>query len=270
MLKEKADAGIDATVIHYPSTPQFGFQKLGEKVHCIPRNGNGLMHQKILVIDQEKIWLGSANFTTQSLRVDANLVIGVGSPALAETIAQRSASHPHHFSVGGQQLEFWSLPEDKNEALARITTLLDTAEKTIRVAMFTWTHPELTDAIIRAHRRHVSVEVVMDAHQAQGVCEKSFKELKKAGIPLRMNAGSELLHHKFAYIDGRILINGSANWTKAAFSKNDDCFLILHDLCESQVKKMEQIWHAIRATSNSNRYGIVLQARESDVFELAA
>lgn len=256
-LKDKADEGVSVTVVHDPSTPQYGYQKLGEKIRNIERNGSGLMHQKILIVDKEKIWLGSANFTTQSLRMDGNLVVALGSSALAQTIIERNPIHPHEFSIGGQRVEFWSLPEDKVDGLERVISLIDTAEKTLRVAMFTWTHPDLTSAVIRAHKRNVSVEVVMDAGQAQGVCEKCFKELKKAGVLVKTNQDSNLLHYKFAYIDSKILINGSANWTKAAFSKNDDCFLVLHHLNEDQIKKMEQVWHAIRATSFHEKTGFV-------------
>lgn len=248
-LREKADSGVKIVVIHDGSTPPFGFKKLGRKVHCMEGTCKGLMHQKILIVDKEKIWLGSANFTTQSLRMDGNLVIGLSAPALAESIIKRSENHLREFIIAGQRIEYWSLPEDKEEGLERLISLIDTAQKTIRVAMFTWTHPDLTDAIIRAHKRKVRVEVVMDAGQAQGVSEKWFKALKKAHVSVKMNETSDLLHHKFAYIDGKLLVNGSANWTKAAFSKNDDCFLILHDLNEQQVKKMEKLWHAIRSTS---------------------
>ena len=247
-LKERAEAGVEVTVIHDPTTVQQGFQRLGHRVHRIEKAKSGLMHQKILVVDGERIWIGSANLTPDSLRFDDNLVIGLCSTELARAITHKTTRHD--FDVAGQHVEFWSLPEDKEKGLKRLLSLINEAEKSIRVAMFTWTHPALTDAIIAAHKRGVMVEVALDHGQGVGVSEASAKKLLEAGVPVRMSRGSELLHHKCAYIDGKILINGSANWTRAAFSKNDDCFLIIHDLTVDQTRKVEMLWHVIRCTSD--------------------
>ncbi len=47
-------------------------------------------------------------------------------------------------------------------------------------------------------------------------------------------------------VDKEILVNGSANWTSAAFSKNDDCFVILHDLNDAQKNVIEELWKLAR------------------------
>ncbi len=108
--------------------------------------------------------------------------------------------------------------------------------------MYTWTHPALTEAVIRAHQRGLQVEVVLDRGQAQGVGQKTVEQLIEGGIEPCITSGLGLVHHKFAWIDGEYLINGSANWTKAAFTRNRDCFLILHQLTEQQNAKMEALW----------------------------
>jgi len=248
-LKEKAKTGVSVTVIHDPDTPQYGFRKLGEPIKRIARSSKGLAHQKILIIDQKNIWIGSANLTSESLRLHDNLVVGLQSSKFAKAILEMPAPHLKPFLVGGQQLEYWVLPDEGKDALQRILVLLQSAQKTIRVAMYTWTHPLLTAAIIQAHQRHVDVEVVLDGGQALGVCLKTLQALQTAGVQTKVNRGPGLLHHKFAYIDDSILISGSTNWTKAAFAKNDDCFLIIHGLLPDQKKKMEKLWHVIRATS---------------------
>ena len=43
-----------------------------------------------------------------------------------------------------------------------------------------------------------------------------------------------------------ILEIGSANWTKAAFKQNDDCFLIIHDLADEQRQSMQKLWRTIQ------------------------
>lgn len=253
-LKKRADQGVKITVIHDPDTAQWGFEKLGKKITCIEKASSGLMHRKILVVDKEKIWIGSANLTSESLRQHDNLVIGLASKNLAERIADSNcyltpgllAQPPPLYEIGGQNIEFWYLPEQKDQAFKRVLALIEGAQKTLKVAMFTWTHPLLTEAVIKAHRRGVKVDVVIDHQSGMGVSALTVEKLAQAGIDVGLNSGKGLLHHKFAFIDGKTLINGSANWTKAAFSKNEDCFLVLHNLTTDQIEKMDKIWHVIR------------------------
>ncbi|MCC5832764.1 MAG: phosphatidylserine/phosphatidylglycerophosphate/cardiolipin synthase family protein [Chlamydiales bacterium] len=246
-LNKKAREGIKVVVTHDPTTYQKGYERL-KAIKRIPIAISGLMHQKILIVDGKRVWIGSANFTTESLRLHDNLVAGLNSPELAQLIL--SESFGHTFIIGDQRLEFWSLPRDKKNAFSRLIELIDKAEDSIRVAMYTWTHPELTDAVIRAHKRGVLVEVILDRGQANGVGRITTKRLVEAGLCVWLSSGQKLLHHKCLWVDEKILVNGSANWTKAAFSKNKDCFFILNDLTEDQQNKLRTMWFRTRALSN--------------------
>ncbi|MCP5469909.1 MAG: phosphatidylserine/phosphatidylglycerophosphate/cardiolipin synthase family protein [Chlamydiales bacterium] len=247
-LEQKKSEGIEVKVIHDPTTSQKGFMQLSQTVETNPLKMRGLMHRKILIIDKESVWIGSANFTTESLKMHSNLVVGSVSPELAETILANKQHH--HFTIGGQMAEFWTLPESNKEGLERLLELIHSAEISIQVGMFTWTHPQITEAVIAAAKRGVNVEVVLDRTQAQGASKKSLAELQNSAVNVRINRGNELFHHKFLVIDKHTLVNGSANWTRGAFSRNSDCFLILHNLNEEQTKKMRRLWHIIRATSD--------------------
>ncbi len=156
---------------------------------------------------------------------------------------------PHRdFIVGGQKLELWFFPDDVH-GVQRLVELIRTAKKTVRVAMFTWTRRDLAQAIIAAKQRGVDAEVVIDSQSGKGASAQIVNLLHKSGVPVGLSQGNALLHHKFLYIDGETLVNGSANWTKAAFTKNDDCFIILHGLTEIQKKQMDSLWEVIRAES---------------------
>jgi phosphatidylserine/phosphatidylglycerophosphate/cardiolipin synthase-like enzyme len=75
--------------------------------------------------------------------------------------------------------------------------------------------------------------------------------LAKAGVPVAFSRGNQLLHHKWAYIDEDKLISGSANWTKAAFNRNQDCFLVLDRLNQDQKKFMNALWKRISLESQT-------------------
>lgn len=257
-LKNKRQSGVDVKVICDAKAAPYIDVKLGSKIAPIRRFGPGLMHQKILVIDNKKIWIGSANMTSDSLCLHGNLVTAMESTELAEIITSKAdtlkvegkgPSFPHQlFSIGGQKVEMWFLPDNK-DGVGRIKSIIQSAQKTIRVAMFTWTRQDLAQAIIRATKRGVRTEVVLDHLSAKGASAKIAKLLKENGVKISVNRGEELLHHKFLYVDGTILVHGSANWTKAAFTQNDDCFIIMHDLTKTQSDRMDSLWGSIVADS---------------------
>ena len=123
------------------------------------------------------------------------------------------------------------------------------AHKTIRLVMFTLTHNEITSALIAAHKRGVDVRVAVDYYTARGASKKTLEQLRQAQIPVYLSQGKELLHHKWALIDGDILIMGSANWTKAAFTKNQDFLLLLSSLRPDDQCFFKDLWEIIQTES---------------------
>jgi phosphatidylserine/phosphatidylglycerophosphate/cardiolipin synthase-like enzyme len=103
--------------------------------------------------------------------------------------------------------------------------------------------------VAKAHKRGVRVSVSLDRYAGKGAGAKVADYLKKNGVPVFFYQGPGLLHHKFMEIDDELLVNGSANWTKAAFDKNDDCFAILHNLTTKQQNQLNKLWDMIMADS---------------------
>lgn len=257
-LRDKADKGVPVKVICDEEANPKLKQKLGSKIALVPINEKGLMHQKIVVIDSKQVWIGTANMTHYSLRIHGNLVVGADAPALAEYIqsyavdvlekGSRKSTEYKTFDIGGQKVEMWFLPDNK-EAIERIIGLIDGAKKTIKVAMFTWTRYDFAQAMIRARLRGITVDTALDNNSSKGASAKIAHMLLNKGIPIIINSNEGLLHYKTMIIDNETLVNGSANWTKAAFTQNRDCFMILLNLTDPQQKKLETLWKAIIAES---------------------
>jgi phosphatidylserine/phosphatidylglycerophosphate/cardiolipin synthase-like enzyme len=249
-LEKKAALGVDSTVIYdQRGSPGLG-EKLSSAIQSYPIKGTGLMHKKLLVVDDHLVFLGSANMTTQSLAMHDNLVLGLFAPQLARFIKNEVAGCCS-FTVANQRAEFWLLPDCEERALERLLGLINSAKKTIRVAMFTLTHPRLVGALVQAQKRHVRVSVACDFYTGRGASYKALEILREAKIPVYLSQGQQLLHHKWAWIDEQTLIVGSANWTRAAFAKNEDCFLILQDLTKPQIGLLSQMWKIIKLDSTS-------------------
>ncbi|ANH79073.1 phospholipase D-like domain-containing protein [Candidatus Chlamydia sanziniae] len=203
-----------------------------------PKIEGKLMHQKALAIDKKYAWLGSANYTQNSLVFDNNLILGMKSPKLCDYIIRNTSGN---FLINNQFGEYFTLPQDREKALSTVLEQIKTARKTVLVAMYALTHSSILQALYEAHQRGVKVDIMID---------KAFKTitLKQLGalgithLPIAIKTSRYRLHHKFAVIDNRILLVGSINWSRAGFHWNEEDLLILHDLTKRQNRKLNRIW----------------------------
>lgn len=248
-LNARAQAGVHVQVYVDDAASGGVSRQLQAPLHLLRRRALGLMHLKILVIDETRVWVGTSNWTSQSLRGHGNFVFGLENTALAKEIAKRAFADTVEpgllkGQVGDQEVEAYFLP-DKGAALQRMVELLDSAKSTLRISMFTWTHPVLTAAVLRARQRGVEVQVVMDRQSTRGSSRATYTELLHQGVPLRRQMGSALHHYKLAWIDEDVLLVGSLNWTRSAFEKNYDCFFIISNLSMDQQQFLSRMWRTI-------------------------
>ncbi len=234
LLKKKHREGVDVKIFHDKK------RTLPKELPAYPVKTRGLMHRKILVIDEALVLLGTANFTTQSLKMHDNLILGLWHPELATKLEG-------NFAVGSMRIGCYLLPNV--EAIKALEKCLEDARQSIQVAMFTLTHPSLVGKLAEAQKRGVTVSVAIDRYTAMGASRKAVEQLQAAGAEILLNRGSQLLHHKWALIDSKTLVLGSANWTAAAFAKNQDCLLILENLPSSERKVIKKIWNAVAIAS---------------------
>lgn len=92
-LKDQSRAGIHVHIVcDAHASKGISKQCCGSTIQIVRRSGKGLTHQKILVVDQERLFIGSANFTTDSLVTHGNLVIGLKNNALASELEKKIKS----------------------------------------------------------------------------------------------------------------------------------------------------------------------------------
>jgi cardiolipin synthase len=246
-LAQKAHSGV-AVSIEYDRTASSSFKgHFPPTASIYPRRSKGLMHRKILVIDQAKVFIGSANLTPSSLRHHSNFMIGLYSTPFA-----RFLSNPpvNYFSLEVLNAEMWLLPDTEQQALKRLLQLIQSATTSIQIAMFTLTHPQIVEALDAAMQRGVKVSLIVDFYSARGASKKSVDMLQKMGARIHLSQGPELFHHKWAIIDASVFAMGSANWTKAAFTKNEDFLFILSSLTNDQKKYLADLWEILELEAN--------------------
>lgn len=196
------------------------------------------MHHKFLMVDGQRVWTGSANFTPSSLYFDANHALLLESPEVARAFSAEFAelwrgrfgprkrdTNEERFVVGDVPLELYMTPSDRPRE--RLLELIEGAEESVRLAMFILTDDPLYEALLRARERGVRVEAVWDFTGLDGCLYSEVDELVRKGVGV-LDALPGLLHNKYAVLDGEIVIAGSANWSKSGLERNDENLVVIH------------------------------------------
>lgn len=125
----------------------------------------------------------------------------------------------------------------------QLLDLLVGAHDAIAISVFTISDDRLSDAILNAYNRGVNVRLITDDDKALDQGSDIYR-LIEAGLPVRMDASENHMHHKFAIIDKRILVNGSFNWTRSATDYNQENILVTDEpkLVGAYLAEFEHLW----------------------------
>jgi len=127
-----------------------------------------------------------------------------------------------------------------------IVRLIKESNKSIDVAIYSFTSKKIAKALIDAHNRGVKVRVIIDYGNGKSrYCVGPL--LEDAGIEVRYKKGSGggLMHHKYAIYDGKILSTGSFNWTGSAERRNDENLVVIKndpELVEEFKRNFSKLW----------------------------
>lgn len=102
---------------------------------------------------------------------------------------------------------------------AALAEAIEAARYTVDVAAYQINLWSVRDALIRAHRRGVSVRVVTDS---DNVLEPEIADLEAAGIPVLGDRREPLMHHKFVVLDRLEVWTGSMNLTVNGAYRNNN------------------------------------------------
>ena len=127
--------------------------------------------------------------------------------------------------------------------LRRLCDLMRGCRDTLDICVFTIADDRLTEAILDCHARGVQVRVVSD-NDKQHDSGSDIDRLRARGVQVRVDDAPSHMHHKFALFDGRLLLNGSFNWTRSATEKNDENLVVTDDANLVRVfgLQFEKLW----------------------------
>ena len=148
----------------------------------------------------------------------------------------KKGAHGHHRLI--------VQPDDGVEA---VLGLLASARKTLRTVQFTLDDPRVVDAILDAHRRRVSVEVLLNPHKSSGERgnDDTFKHLKRAGVAVEWtHPRFPVTHEKAIVIDDEHALVASFNLSPKYFGETRDHGVLTDDPAQLRaiVEAFESDW----------------------------
>jgi len=119
---------------------------------------------------------------------------------------------------------------------------LSKSKKTLDICMYMFNHELLSNAVIGAHKRGVSVRIILHEDNLQ-----TTWKMGNIGILKRVNRGEHnehLMHHKFIIIDSKKVILGSMNWTKMSSRTNWENIFITNNcqLVNPFRQEFQRLW----------------------------
>ncbi len=199
---------------------------------------NGLMHNKIIIVDGSTLLMGSWNMSYNDTFRNDNNVLQITSQKLIAnyqakfnelfvdkrfgTKAKVGAQNPQ-LNLDGVQVENYFSPPDN--VMDKLVGYVNGAKKSIRFIAFTYTHPDLSAAMVARAKAGVKVEGVIEN---RGASRGALVPLFCAKLPVKTDGNKYTMHHKVIIIDDETVITGSFNFTATADNANDDNVLVIH------------------------------------------
>ena len=245
-LAEKASEGVPVW-IHYQLIQNH--EQCGLDKHPLVRlqpntkTHTNLQHKKELIIDQKLAILGSANFTHGALTGDVNCLVKVLSPELCRLMKQNRSGD---CLVGERHCRYLSLYRLGPDAAPEIIRHIDNANRSIRLMMFVLSHEGILQALDRAHRRGVEVEIIVDTQQRKA----TFDILQKLRSDIKIFEGTTcgLVHCKMCTVDNTLIV-GSVNWSNKGFLHNTENLFFIPQLSPQELDSVHRIWEQTLAHS---------------------
>ncbi len=180
---------------------------------------NGLMHDKIIIIDSRVLFMGSWNMSYNDTYRNNNNLLEITDPTLIANYQAKfnelfvDKQFGTHAKVGAQSsdltidgtkvLNYFSPVDD---VMDKLVGLVNGAQSSIRFIIFTYTDKNLANAMIARAQAGVDVAGVIEN---RGASQGALVPLACAKVPVKVDGNKYTMHHKVIIIDNSIVVTGS-------------------------------------------------------------
>jgi phosphatidylserine/phosphatidylglycerophosphate/cardiolipin synthase-like enzyme len=115
-----------------------------------------------------------------------------------------------------------------NQCVTEVIRQFNAAKSSCDICVFTITDDRITNAILKAHARGITVKIISDDDKSEDL-GSDIQQLKRGGVPVKLDRTPFHMHHKFALFDASQLLTGSFNWTRSATENNEENLIVTAD-----------------------------------------
>lgn len=134
-------------------------------------------------------------------------------------------------------IEIYFSPEDN--VAEQIIKHIDESIDSIYVLVYSFTDRDISSALIRAHKRGVNVQLIIDGGQTDHYRTQA-DEVMYAGIPTYIDTKYQIAHDKVMIFDDKVVLMGSYNMSFAARTKNSENVAFIYS--KEIAKKYKDRW----------------------------
>lgn len=226
-------------------------------IPIIGDNRQGLMHDKFMVIDRSEVWLGSMNFTDSGTYEDNNNMIRIRSTKMAENYSVEfsemfdddkfgpdvvEGTPNPSLTLDGTRVDTYFSPDD--HVLTALYNLLSESQESIYFLAFSFTSNELGEIVREKAEAGLTIQGVVDEEQVASNTGTEFDPFRQAGLDVLIDGNEGQMHHKVFIVDGKIVVIGSYNFSKAAEERNDENIIIVYNdkIAEFFVQEFQRVY----------------------------
>ena len=183
-------------------------------------------------------------------------VFDTGTPTVAVATSTPVVSVPSAVNASGAWWEVYftdpiniNNPEDWQGSIeGRLIEKINAAQTSIHIASFEFDLTPVAEALIAAKERGVDVRWVTDDEFGIELDEEpghgQFALMEEAGIEVRADTRSALMHNKFWIFDNELVWTGSTNITESGIFKQDNNTIVIQsaELAAIYEREFQEMW----------------------------
>ncbi len=200
-----------------------------------------LVHNKFVLVDSALLISGSGNWSSTGMAINLENIDTVYADEKPDFVkafkCMADAVWTGDANVISKQLReceakdiFFTPSPVQNGIQAEIVNAMTASKSQIDISMHHLTNDNLVLELENALARNVKVRLLFDNDDCMTKLDPEIRRLRDAGAEVRYLGTDcwlfQLSHNKFGIFDGKVVINGSGNWSKAALSSNYENYIV--------------------------------------------
>jgi phosphatidylserine/phosphatidylglycerophosphate/cardiolipin synthase-like enzyme len=164
--------------------------------------------------------------------------------------------------IAATQTEVIFSPQDYEDShLARIAELIDGAQHSLDIAMYSFSDGRMYNVVERAANRGVSIRMIFEPAQSDRLDPQGTRSARLEAMGIDVRYVNKIMHHKYVIIDGPrggandattdsgIIATGSGNWSTSAATRYDENTVIIYGNTELNLRfqhEFNTLWNHSR------------------------